>query len=104
MSIEAEYEAKKFVVGQLGAKDTYTVDGFMIPTQLGVIKNSSAGVAKNYLLNGLKDYKVYGDGGKTGTVTIGRAYAGIPMFNPLNQYKERTKTETVFAYPYKKSN
>jgi hypothetical protein len=53
---------------QLGAKDAHTVDGFMIPTQLGVIKNSSAGVAKNYLLNGLRDYKVYGDGGKTGTV------------------------------------
>jgi hypothetical protein len=88
----------------LGAKDAHTVDGFMIPTQLGVIKNSSAGVAKNYLLNGLRDYKVYGDGGKTGTVAIGGAYAGIPMFNPLNQYKERTKTETVFAYPYKKSN
>lgn len=103
MSIEAEYDAKKFVVDQLGTADKYTVDGFKVPTQLGIIKSSNPGVAKNYLVNGLQDYKVYGDNGKTGTVKIGGAYAGYPMVNPINTYKERTKTETVFAYPYKKS-
>ena len=103
MSIEAEYDAKKFVVDQLGTTDKYTVDGLKIPTQLGIIKNSEGGIAKSYLVNGLRDYKVYGDNGKSGTVTIGGAYAGYPMVNPINTYKERTKTDTVFAYPYKKS-
>lgn len=103
LSIEAEYEAKMFVVNNLNIKEKFEVDGFKIPTQFGFLKNNNPAVAKQYLLGGVSNYKVYGDNGKSATVNIGGAYSGLSRLNPINTYKTRTENSTVFAYPYKKS-
>jgi hypothetical protein len=101
MSIDAEYEAKKFVVDNLRINDYHVVDGFRVPTQLGFIKNNSASASKEYLIKGVSNLRVYGDNNRSGTITIHGAYPGVPTRLPINPYRTRTLTDNIFAYPYR---